>query len=77
MQKLENPLFKLEFFDNNVSSSATISNNILSAIDGSGIHAINNGDDNTNSVEVTIRGNQFSDIDNFNIILENIPDFQI
>ncbi|MBD2676566.1 MULTISPECIES: S-layer family protein [Nostoc] len=67
----------LEFFDDNVSSSATISNNVLSVIDGNGIHATNNGNDSTNSVEVTITGNQFSDIDNFNINLDNISDFQI
>ncbi|MDZ8026777.1 MAG: right-handed parallel beta-helix repeat-containing protein [Nostoc sp. DedQUE11] len=68
---------KLEYFDDNVSSSATISNNVLSIIDVNGIHATNNGNDSTNSVEVTITGNQFSDIDNFNIMIENISDFQI
>ncbi|RCJ20669.1 hypothetical protein A6S26_25860 [Nostoc sp. ATCC 43529] len=66
----------LEFFDANVSSSATISNNVLSIIDGSGIHAINNGNDSTNSVQVTITGNQFSNIDNFDIDIDNISDFQ-
>ncbi|MDZ8081757.1 MAG: right-handed parallel beta-helix repeat-containing protein [Nostoc sp. DcaGUA01] len=66
----------LEFFDDNVSSSATISNNVLSIIDGSGIHAINNGNDSTNSVQVTITGNQFSDIDSYFILIDNISDYQ-
>ncbi|QMS88245.1 right-handed parallel beta-helix repeat-containing protein [Nostoc edaphicum CCNP1411] len=72
-----NDAINLKFFDDNVSSSATISNNVLSVIDGSGIHATNNGNDSTNSVEVTITGNQFSNIDDINIRLENISDFQI
>jgi len=66
----------LEFLDDNVSSSATISNNVLSIIDGNGIHATNNGNDSTNSVQVTITGNQFSNIDNFDIDIDNISDFQ-
>ncbi|MFN6514511.1 MAG: beta strand repeat-containing protein [Nostoc sp. CreGUA01] len=72
-----NDAINLKFFDNNVTSSATISNNVLSAIDGSGIHATNNGNDSTNSVEVTITGNQFSNVDDINIRIENISDFQI
>ncbi|PHJ55744.1 hypothetical protein VF14_32800 [Nostoc linckia z18] len=67
---------KLEFFNDNVTSSANISNNVLSLIDGNGVNTTNNGNDTINSVDVTITGNQFSDIGNYFIFLDNISDFQ-
>ncbi|MBX9258790.1 right-handed parallel beta-helix repeat-containing protein [Desmonostoc muscorum CCALA 125] len=66
----------LDFFDDNVSSSATISNNVLSVIDGNAIHATNNGNDTINSVKVTITGNQTSSIKYYNLYLDNISDYQ-
>ncbi|MDZ8239902.1 MAG: right-handed parallel beta-helix repeat-containing protein [Nostoc sp. ChiQUE01a] len=67
---------KLEYFDDNLSSSATISNNVLSVIDGNAIHATNNGNDTINSVKVTITGNQTSNIKYYNLYLDNISDYQ-
>ncbi|ODH02817.1 hypothetical protein A4S05_22315 [Nostoc sp. KVJ20] len=66
----------LKFFDDNVSSSATISNNILSVIDGNAIHATNNGNDTINLVKVTITGNSTSNIKYYNLYLDNISDYQ-